>query len=226
MITDAYTIVIRDNPASEYYYNYCAPSWKEIGIELKRFDAITPDRLKYEKELKFCEYLQMEKYIKKGITTAVITETEKACWYSHYKLWQDCILHNRPYLITEHDALLVHPERFWTDNKHGIIFYDTGAMGSYCIQPWYAKMLVEHLFYDIIEGGPYSLIGYFNDWVLRPKERHTLVRPDIYPEKSKFKMCSRQVMSKTHGNTIIHFSDIMEGKEKYNFGSHNFLIIP
>lgn len=211
---DCYAIVIQGNEKSEYYFDYCRPSWEKAGIKVKRFDAITPDVM--PRDLQFAKYSSAAKYTKKGIQ-AEISPTEKACFYSHFYLWQKASMSARPMLILEHDTFLEKPENLWYDKKYGAIFYDKAAMGSYIMQPSFANDFVDYI-YDIsltkkISSGPFAYIRSFGDLNNRQDE----IVNDVHP---KYKPASNQVMSRKYGNTISHFSD---GKKEYV--QHNFIII-
>ena len=194
-----YMIVVKDNPASEYYASYCLPEWrKHFNIEI--FDAITPKTMKKVSGLTFTKYSLNYKYTSNNIK-AEITDTEKACFCSHYALWLDCCFLGKPILILEHDAYLLHPEKLWYDDKYGIIFYDNAAMGSYIIQPWFAERLVKHLLESSISCGPYALIHSF-------KHKENIVSLVVDKTHKMFTAASDQVMSKKYGNTIEHYSNL------------------
>lgn len=193
-------IVIKNNKASEYYADYCTKSWEQLGIQVNRFDAIVPKDLVNLNELSFSEYSGGMKYVMRNLK-ADITETEKACFYSHYSLWKKSAEENIPILIIEHDSLLENPEKVWYDISCGIMFFDRAAMGSYIINPWFARQIVEYTKNIIIKVGPYAVIGGFsiqkNLENLVINDRHKLYDP-----------ASRQVMSKMHGNTIVHYCNL------------------
>lgn len=189
-----YMIVVNGNAASEYYADYCTPTWEAAGIKVERFRAFTPDDLPKLHELRFTEYRTDGKYLKLGLK-ADITPTERACWYSHFALWQEACYLREPILILEHDTYLEHPEKLWYDPSYGMIFYDKAAMGSYVIQPDFAKELVTRCIDSIIGCGPYGHIASYRDWKNNVvNERH-----------KKYIACSNQVMNDDLGNTIDHF---------------------
>lgn len=196
---NGYMIVIKNNVASEYYANYCLPEWrKHFNVDM--FDAITPKTYKKVKELTFDKYSSNFKYSSNNIR-AEITETEKACFCSHYSLWLDCFYQQKPIMILEHDCYLQYPEKLWYDDKYGIIFYDNAAMGSYVIQPWFAEKLVKHLLELTISCGPYAIIHSF----IQKQKMNDLV---ISKEHKKFVAAADQVMSKKYGNTIEHYCNL------------------
>lgn len=107
----AFIIVIKDDPTSEYYYNYVKDSWESNGIELTRFDAYTPDT--YESlGLKFGDRVTL-KYTRHGIFNKEYSPKERAALCSHYAIWKmmrEEFIHEA--LIIEHDAFLKDPELF------------------------------------------------------------------------------------------------------------------
>jgi|694.fasta_scaffold08783_12 hypothetical protein len=206
-------IVIENDERSEYYHDYCKPSWESVGITVNRFNAITPKTLHRQKDLKFAKYSTSPKYVVRGLKVE-ITETERACFYSHFRLWQESVFTNKPILILEHDCILQDPSKLWCNNLYGITFYDRAAMGSYIIQPWFAKDLIEHMYGVEISNGPYSHIEKFAFQNNRMKElvnvKHDLFIP-----------ASDQVMSMKYGGTIDHYSN-----DKDEYKKHNFVMIP
>lgn len=195
-----YMIVVKGNEASEYYADYCIPSWETLGVKVNRFDAITPKQLPKLKELKFSKYSSGSKYLKRKLK-ADITETEQACFYSHYTLWKKSIELNKPVMIIEHDAYLENPEKIWYDSSCGIMFFDMAAMGSYIINPWFAQQLTAHVRRQNISIGPYGMIAGFG----KENNLQRLIVNDIHP---LYDPGSRQVMSKKYGNTVIHYCNL------------------
>lgn len=199
-------IVIKDSEASNYYANYVRKSWEDVGFIVTNFDAVTPEKLSKSKELNFSKYSSQKKYLERNIKK-IVSDSEKACWYSHYLLWEECYFNNSPLLVLEHDSLLICPENLWFDDSYGIIFFDAAAMGSYIITPKFAKNLIIKARSSLISMGPYGFISHFD-----------LVVNDLH---KKYKIASNQVMSKKYGNTITHF----EGIDPEQFGTHNFIMI-
>ena len=193
-------IVIKDNEASEYYADYCSLSWESIGLKINRFDAFVPKDLVNLNELSFTKYSSGVKYLRRNLK-AEITETEKACFYSHYSLWKKCAIENKPIFVIEHDSILEKPEKLWYDDSCGIIFFDRAAMGSYVINPWFAKKLVDFVKEIEINGGPYSIIHRF---ALRSQYKELIIND----QHKLYDPASRQVMSRKFGNTIEHYCNL------------------
>lgn len=191
-------IVIKGNKTSEFYADYCTKSWTDIGLNVIRFDAITPDKLEEMSKYKhkWDKYVNRLNYIRRNLKIE-ISETEKSCFYSHYLLWEKCVRRNQPILVLEHDSYLEYPENIWIDFKYGMIFYDKAAMGSYIIFPWFAKEILKFLKKIHIDRGPYSLLYAF-------AHKYGLLEYFVNDKHLKYKVASNQVMSEEYGNTIEH----------------------
>lgn len=207
-------ITISGDEKSQYYYQYCAPSWNNLKINVDKFKAVVPSDLKFQHELQFSQYSSSSKYVQQKVQ-ATITETEKACFYSHFKLWQEAVYLNEPIIILEHDCLLLEPEKFWVDDEYGIIFYDKAAMGSYIIYPWFATQLVKYCMGNTISTGPYAMIEMMC--------RETGIMDKLVNVQHKmFTPISDQVMSRKYGNTVTHYSDIDKSR---TYKQHDFIMI-
>lgn len=198
---DCFMIVMPNNEASQYYANFCKPSWERVGVRVNIFDAVTPTTLHRHNQLTFSKYSNAVKYTSKGLK-APFTDTEKACWYSHFILWQECCYMNSPILILEHDTYLEHPENLWYDDNYGIIFYDKAAMGSYIIQPFFAKKLVDYVMTNVIDVGPYSTIHSFGQ---NYPSLQSLIVNNLHVN---YNPASNQVLSSRYGNTIEHYCNM------------------
>lgn len=193
-------IVIRDNQISNYYADYCIPSWEDYGFKINKFDAETPDTIQQRTDLKFSEFNRSQKYAAYKLSVA-ITETERACWYSHYSLWKKCVELAKPIMILEHDAYFYRPEKFWIDlAEYSLIFHDKAAMGSYIIAPDAASQLVKYCSENIIATG---VLAGIHDC----HRRGRLTRKVHAHFTAKIDPCVNQVYSKKYRNTIHHPSD-------------------
>lgn len=189
-----FIIVIRDNEASEYYYNYVESSWTDSEFVLERFDAITPNDLQYLNELNF-RALNNQKY-KKINYRKPFSETEKAVWYSHYSLWKKCVELNEPIIIIEHDVLLIDSDLNVYENQK-FITYDN-SFGCYYITPLLAKLLVKVATTEPIIYGPYGFVAYISS-------RHKI--PIVTSEDPRFDKKVIQVLSRKYGLTNERYSD-------------------
>ena len=72
------------------------------------------------------------------------TDTEKACWYSHFLLWQHIVDKNEPAYIFEHDVVLdntnVLPDIWY---YHIVHLAYPGSMEAYFITPYGASRYIE-----------------------------------------------------------------------------------
>ena len=129
----AFCIVVKGNETSEYYYNKIKKSWEEAGIDLERFDAITPETI--PSNIIFEKYHGGGKY---RVVKKRLSPTEKAVIVSHLMLWSE--IHKKKYennLIVEHDAMLENVELFYDwyfNKKEDVRLYGIGA-SCYSISP-------------------------------------------------------------------------------------------
>lgn len=193
-------IVINKHPVSEFYYNYCIKSWNEAGFNVERFKASTPESIKRTPELMFTKFNKQQKYVERNMKIP-FSETEKACFTSHFRLWKMCVLLNEPILVLEHDTELLTPSNLWVDDtsKYGFVSFDEAVMGCYVIYPWFAKILVRFGHGTSMFCGP---LGFIRE-VARSKK---ILDKIIYKgHHRRFLSASNQVMSTSHGRTIDHF---------------------
>lgn len=80
-------------------------TWWDQGFEIKFFDAITPNELPKLNQLNLTHKNSNQYY---G-GPRILSDTEKAVWYSHFFLWQHCIEVNKPICIIEEDCMLTKP---------------------------------------------------------------------------------------------------------------------
>lgn len=146
-------IKIKDDDVSETYARYCRDSW--TGFGLRYFDAITPKDLPQMKGLTFG---------KRG-NDVDLTDTEKACFYSQYKLWQKCSIENRPILILEHDAWCAKPSHISFNPNLQVQFFGQHAMEAVMFHPAFCRRILDYVAKNEITG-PMNLVdgllGYFN----------------------------------------------------------------
>jgi hypothetical protein len=109
-----------------------------------------------------------------GLEGRDFTDTELAIWGSHYALWKQCAEQNNPYIIIEHDALLMKPLPF-EKMKHWNVVLCLGytylkgngpvgskwPCGAYTLHPAKAKILVNHVRGCIIKANSDAYIQKF-----------------------------------------------------------------
>lgn len=92
-----YMIAISGNETSEFYSQVCKESWEKRGFAVDHFEAVVPETMPTDGELKFGLHKGRREF----------TPTEKAIWYSHFRLWQLCVETNEPIHVIEHDSFLL-----------------------------------------------------------------------------------------------------------------------
>ena len=95
---EAYVITLKDTPESVKMSNRCIKSGKDNGIEIKQFDAKTPDDLPWAED----DGINFDKFDEKWSRS----DRARAAFYSHYSLWERSFKSRVPVLIFEHDAFI------------------------------------------------------------------------------------------------------------------------
>ena len=95
---EAYVITLKDMPESVKMANRCIKSGKDNGIEIKQFDAKTPDDLPWAED----DGINFDKFDEKWSRS----DRARAAFYSHYSLWEHSFKSRVPVLIFEHDAFI------------------------------------------------------------------------------------------------------------------------
>ena len=99
----AYVITIMSHQGSLETSWRCITSGKKYGLDIERFEAITPadDPLSFLKQEDIPEAGFEEKYSRNLNCISA--------FLSHYSLWKKCIELDEEVIIFEHDAVLVEP---------------------------------------------------------------------------------------------------------------------
>jgi|TARA_R110000782_G_scaffold2315_5_gene9237 hypothetical protein len=154
-------IRIKGDVVSEKYVRYCKDSW--TGFGLRYFDAITPKDLPNIKSM--LEPGQKELTFGKRGNGVDLTDTEKACFYSQYKLWLKCANENVPILVLEHDAWCAKPGHISYNPHLQVQFFGQHAMEAVMFHPEFCKKIINHVSKNPVSG-PMTLVdgllGYFN----------------------------------------------------------------
>jgi len=107
-------ISMSHNTKSTYYRDRCSASWEKRGYTVEHFEAITPIDLNrsVEGRLDFLDFGKKKFRIN-------FTPTEKAIWYSIMLAIKKVSESSEPYIIVEHDALLLKaiPEELFLKNN-------------------------------------------------------------------------------------------------------------
>ena len=100
----AFVIAIPNHEKSQAAADRCIASGKKYGVEIERFDAITPSTHDiYE----ICQRLNIS--TKGFVGNYSKLDNVISCFLSHFTLWQSCNNNNTPYMIFEHDAIIDAP---------------------------------------------------------------------------------------------------------------------
>ena len=97
----AYVITIMDNERSVQAAERCIKSGERHGLKIEKFAAITPKDNPQE--------IFRQRNINPGPFDEKYSRTLNcmAAFSSHYSLWEKCAFHNEPFIIFEHDAIVV-----------------------------------------------------------------------------------------------------------------------
>ena len=189
-------IRIKDDIVSETYANYCKDSW--TGFNLRYFDAITPKDLPNIKSM--LETNQRELHFGKRKNDEELTDTEKACFYSQYKLWWKCAAENVPILVLEHDAWCAKPGHISFNPNLQVQFFGQHAMEAVMFHPEFCKKLISHVENHRISG-PMTLVdgllGYFN---IKEQSRYGLPHARYMGKSAPV----HSVIDPTIGTTVMH----------------------
>lgn len=126
---------MENNEVSRKYTRLAKPSWEKEGFEVVLYEGCTPETFNHymnpQYRLTFAHMLASKR-------KRVMSPTEKAIWYSHYKLWLHSIFFNEPLIVAEHDAILIKPfvNNYFTDLKHQIVCLCHGDTESELAPYW------------------------------------------------------------------------------------------
>lgn len=162
-------IQIKNNEISQKYKEIVSPSWINAGYALEYHDAITPETL--PNTLKFGKKTGGRSKGKE------LTPTEKAIWYSHIAMWKIASLKSNPFLIIEHDVMLLKPIAHELIEKYPIVNlshcgllskypekgYRVSAGGAYLLKKDMAKQMIDNL----PETITYNSDGYIHNYIAR-----------------------------------------------------------
>lgn len=131
-VESAYVIALKGNETSEKLAERCIKSCIDVGMPVKLHQAFdgTQGDIKQPERYEGQEWLGLLKF-----TSYKMTLSEIACALSHISLWIHCINIDKPIVILEHDAVLIHPylrhafknSICWLGNKNGMYQYQDGA---------------------------------------------------------------------------------------------------
>jgi len=147
-------IFLENNETSEKYKSIGSQSWKNAGYDLDYIQGITPQT--------FDSAIRQLNFGKKTTGRNIgkdFTDTEKAIWYSHMKMWDISSRKASPFIIIEHDVMLLqHIDRI-TVEQHSIVGlchngllskkpekgYRVSAGGAYLLKKDIAQKMLDSL---------------------------------------------------------------------------------
>ena len=96
----AFVIRKKDDELSEKLSDECISSASAFGIHVEKFNGV------YENH---DQLIETDKLFPNPTIIKKLRNSYKGCFLSHYLLWKKCIELNEPFLIFEHDALMINP---------------------------------------------------------------------------------------------------------------------
>jgi hypothetical protein len=182
-------IYLKGNSVSEYYKNIVSQSWLNAGFGIDYIQGITPET--------FDEAPVKLNFGKKSTGRNIgkdFTETEKAIWYSHIKMWDIAARKQNPLIVIEHDVMLLdHIDKVDIERypilgicHNGLLSkkpekgYRVSAGGAYMLKNDIAKKMIDELPSLITTNSD----AYIHNYIARYgtfKQRHStqLYLPDI-----------------------------------------------
>ena len=99
----AFVITILENKQSVEAANRCIESGKRHGLEIEKFDAITPADNPVELlQTRGIDPIQFDEKYSRSLNCI-------SAFLSHYALWESCSKGDEDFIIFEHDAVMVTP---------------------------------------------------------------------------------------------------------------------
>lgn len=147
-------IYLPNNPVSMKYKEVVTRSWENGGHAVEFHAGITPDT--FDQGVKKLNFGKKMAGRNKGRD---FTETEKAVWYSHLMMWDIAARKSSPFIIVEHDVMLLNaipPSKIEQYDCLGLCHcgllsnkpekgYRVSAGGAYMLKPDIGKKLVDNI---------------------------------------------------------------------------------
>lgn len=138
----ALMIRIKGHDRSERYASYCARTWKAHGYDIEMFDATTPETIPEDGELVFLD--KKRSIYDDPNRVRIFSPTEKAVWYSHFRIWKTILERDEPTIVLEHDAFLRRPELMKIDPREDFRGFSYNILAAYYIKPRLMKLFMKH----------------------------------------------------------------------------------
>ena len=166
-------IYLKDNQTSEEYKKIVSPSWINAGFNLEYQQGITPETFHRSKITLRFGNKQSGRNAGKPFT-----ETEKAIWYSHVKMWEIASRKSNPYIIIEHDVMLLKHIDLADIKKYPILGlchngllsnkpkkgYRISAGGAYMLSRDIAKKMISNLPNKIVTNSDAYIHSYITKY--------------------------------------------------------------
>lgn len=123
-------ITILDNPQSVAVADRCIESGKKFGITIEKFKAITPTDKPLDM-LRFLGIIETGFHEKYSYLDKVVS-----AFLSHRALWEECLRSQEPYIIFEHDAVIVNEIPLGLCRTENFINLGKPSYGKFKIPPF------------------------------------------------------------------------------------------
>jgi len=167
-------ILLKGNEPAEKYKDLVSQSWINDGFEIEYHEAVTPDTIHIAQRLKKLKFGKKNQGRNKG---KYLTPTEKAIWYSHMYMWSIAARKSSPFIVIEHDVMLMSPIQVNLLDPHPIVGlshcgllskhpergYRVSAGGAYYITNEIAKKMIE----EIPDKITFNSDGYIHNYITR-----------------------------------------------------------
>ena len=159
-------IVITNNETSMWYYEKIIGTWEKYAPSFKRsrISATVPDSIERHNQIVDLPFFRKAPMREMQIWRD-FTPTEKAVWYSHARMWKQCLDNDQPYIIVEHDCLadsLIDKNKLAPfdmvvmsrrcNKPDGKPVWQAASAAAYYITPPIAKILLEKMPNPIVEN--------------------------------------------------------------------------
>ena len=167
-------ILLQGDPSAENYKDLVSQSWVNGGFEMEYHEAVTPKTMHIAQRLKKLKFGKKDGGRNKG---KYLTPTEKAIWYSHMYMWSIAARKASPFIIIEHDVMLMAPIPLSVLSTHPIVGlshcgllpkhpergYRVSAGGAYYITNAIAKQMID----EVPEKITYNSDGFIHNYITR-----------------------------------------------------------
>lgn len=180
-----YMIRMSNNPVSMWYAGITWQTWNHVGYEVDIVEAVTPETMG--------NFLTFDTKII-GEEVREFTETEKAIFYSHLKVWEKIKDNDKPSIVLEHDAFYVSKDKLSGSMER----YDLVLLGNCCPAASYYlnRDAAEDLYYSILENKIHKNVDFYitdratmkfpkhshTNWPVELGHYHTYVEPKVDEE--------------------------------------------